>query len=137
MAEPTTFAMAITQAPRARASRTAPSVSAVSPLCETATTTSPGPLTGSRWRNSLARSPAQRGGDRPRLLEDLLQHEVRVAVLLGLRRAPGDGLDGAVHRLAPAIADLVAAGADLHHVAFLEEDNLSRLLQDGGHVGGD
>ena len=48
IAESTTLQMARTRQPRARASFTAASVSAVSPLCEMAMTRSPGPTTGSR-----------------------------------------------------------------------------------------
>ena len=151
MAESTTFEMASTRQPRARASFTAASVSAVSPLWEIATTRSPAPdhrvavaelarqidLAGNARRAldqeladeaGVVRGPAgeqhhppqvlhvdleplqvgvvgfepqpgpQRVGDGARLLVDLLEHEVRVAALLRLRRVPGDGLRRARRR---------------------------------------
>ncbi len=54
--EPMTVVTASTCAPRSRASRMAASVSAVSPDCEIPTTRSPGPITGLRYRYSLATS---------------------------------------------------------------------------------
>ncbi len=143
MAESTTLEIASTRAPRARASLTAASVSAVSPLWVMATTRSsradhriavaelagqidlagdarrpldqeladqPRVVRGAAGDEQDAPQPAridlepfevgvmrleqepaaQRVGDGARLLVDLLEHEVRVAALLGLRRVPGD-----------------------------------------------
>ena len=80
-------------------------------------------------------APAQGVGDGPRLLVDLLEHEVRVAALLGLRGVPVDGARLPLARLPLDVGDHRLAGGDRHHVPFVEEDHLAGVLEDGGHVG--
>ena len=75
--------------------------------------------------------------DRLRRLVDLLRHEVREATLLGLADIPLDldhfRLDGdAADR-----AHLRPQLADRHHLAFTQQQDLLRVRDHGGDIGGD
>ena len=84
-----------------------------------------------------AQAGPERVGDGLRLLVNLLEHEVRVAALLRLRRVPGDGLGRPVHRRAVEGGELDARGGDLGDVSLLEEDHLAGALEERRHVGGE
>ena len=73
---------------------------------------------------------AQGVGDGARLLVDLLEHEVRVAALLGLGGVPGDGARLPIARLPLDVGDHRLAGGDRHDVPFVEEDHLAGVLED-------
>ncbi len=190
MAEPTTLQIAYARPPRAFATFTAASVSAVSPDCEIARQRTRSETSGSRFRNSLASSTstgirrerldhepagearvprraarddddalerphvvlrqleaveddvalleggpaADRVGDRPGLLEDLLVHEVLVAILLRGHRAPLDLPRLAGDRLAVSPVDRDPARREHRELALLEVDHVARVLEDRGHV---
>src|SRR5213593_430312 len=142
-AEPTALVIVMIGQPLSRAALTAPMVSAVSPDWETATTSVSGPAMASRYRYSDARSasagkPASEGiGDGPRLLVDLLEHEVPVATLLGHDRIPHDSDRLALHRLIVERREHHAAGRDDGHLTVLEDHDVARVAQDRRDIGGD
>ena len=76
--------------------------------------------------------------DRLRLLEDLLEHEVAEAGLLGHGRAPVDGGYRFVKECAVVhTQNRVCAPAEHHHLAVVEEDHLAGEGQEGRDVRGD
>ena len=71
------------------------------------------------------------------LLVDLLQHEVIEAALFDLLEIPVDLVDLLVGRdVVDGLGDETVA-AHRHHLVVVEIDDLLRVLQDGGHVGGE
>ena len=86
----------------------------------------------------VLRNAAERGvADGAGLLVDFLEHEVLEAALFRHDRVPGDVLDLAVDRVAVEVGELHAALGDDGEVAVGEEKEVARVIQDGGHVGGD
>ena len=84
----------------------------------------------------LGRDPADDGLlQRARLLEDLLQHEVLVAGLLGHHRIPEDALRGLGDGPAAEVGERDAAARDDRHLLVAEEDDVARVAEDGRHVG--
>jgi hypothetical protein len=81
-------------------------------------------------------APAEGVLEGARLLEDLLQHEVLVAGLLGHGGRPVDALHGAVHRGTGHRGDRHAAGLEHGHLAVLHEQHVARVGQQRGHVAG-
>ena len=75
-----------------------------------------------------------RGG---RLLEDLLEHEVLVAGLLGHDRIPQHALRRLRDRPAEEVGELHAGARDDGHLFVAEEHDVARVAQDGGDVGRD
>ena len=75
-------------------------------------------------------------GDNAGLLEDLLEHEVAVATLLGGLHVPLDGHDLVAHggEIFDGI-DLVAPAVHSGHLPVLQEDDLAGVGQKGGNVG--
>ena len=85
-----------------------------------------------------ARDPArQRLPQRVGLLVDLLEHEVLIAALLGGLGRPLDRLGDALHRPALDVGYHDPVGPQVGDVALLEEDDLARVGQDRGDVGGE
>ncbi len=70
-------------------------------------------------------------------LADLLQHEVRVAALLGLGNVPVDVDDLGVHRLAVERGDLSAERGHRRHLALAQDQDLLGVRDDCRDVGGD
>ena len=89
-------------------------------------------------KDIVGRDPALPGfGQRPRLLVDLLEHEMAIVAFLGRRdRQPGL-LDLAFDDLAFAVENVVALRAHDHQVAFLEVDEIAGDRQQCCHIGGD
>ena len=85
----------------------------------------------------LVDAPAERFLDDVRLLEDLLEHEVLEAALLGRRSLPGDLPHFALDRFAVERGERVAVAAHFDDLALLEHDHLARVLQHRRDVGGD
>ena len=81
--------------------------------------------------------PQERVPHRPRLLVDLLEHEVAVAALLRLHRVPGDALGIALDGDARERRDPDARRRHRGDVAVLEEEEVARVGQQRGDVGGD
>ena len=75
--------------------------------------------------------------DRPRLLEDLLEHEVLVPGLLGHDRVPRDALRLARHRLPCRVEEPHAVGPQDGDLSVLEEDHVARVREDRRDVRGD
>ena len=71
---------------------------------------------------------------RPRLLEDLLQHEVLVAGLLGHDRVPRDPLRRLADGAAGEVGERDAPGRDHGHLFVAEEHDVARVIEDGGDV---
>ena len=69
-----------------------------------------------------------------RLLEDLLEHEVLVAGLLGHDRIPQDALRRFGDRPAEEIGERHARGGDDRHLLVAEEDDVARVAQNRGNV---
>ena len=82
-------------------------------------------------------APAHRVGGGARLLVDLLQHEVAVAALLGEDRIPLDADRGALDRRAVEMADLHSMARHHRQILVLEDDDVARVGEDGGDVGGE
>ena len=72
-----------------------------------------------------------RGG---RLLEDLLEHEVLVAGLLGHDRIPQHALRRLRDRPAEEVGELDAGARDDRHLLVAEEDDVARVAEDRGDV---
>ena len=68
---------------------------------------------------------------------DLLEHERRVAALLGRVLVPGHLLDIAVDGPAGDVGDLGAVGRDRHDLGVLEPEHVAGLAQERGNRGGD
>ena len=85
-----------------------------------------------------ARQPAaERVADRPRLLEDLLEHEVLEALLLGRERAPLDASFATASGLTFAVEQGHDPGRiEEHDVAVIEVDDRASVLEDRGHIRG-
>ncbi len=78
---------------------------------------------------------AQRVLDGPRLLVDLLEHEVLVAALLGLGGRPVDALGRTRdHRAVGDGGDGQAVAPEDGHLAVLQEDHVAGVREDGGDV---
>ncbi len=71
------------------------------------------------------------------LLEDLLEHEVLVAALLGGRHVPGDLHDVARDRRAVVRRQLVTVASDDDELALLQDDLFARVGQNRGRIRGD
>ena len=78
---------------------------------------------------------AQRVDDPCRLLEDLLEHEVLVALLLRADRIPRDSFARPLHRFTAAVEDLGAIDAQHGGVAVFEKHEVARVPEHGGNVG--
>ena len=74
---------------------------------------------------------------RGRLLEDLLEHEVLVAGLLGHDRIPQHALRGLGDRPAEEVGERHARARDDRHLLVAEEDDVARVAEDRRDVGGD
>ena len=72
-----------------------------------------------------------------RLLEDLLEHEVIEAALLDLIEIPVDSTYALPHALRIQIQDFVAVAGEHAHLAVVEIDYLTRVLQNGRDVARD
>ena len=72
-----------------------------------------------------------------RLLEDLLEHEMLVARLLGHDRIPEDALRRLGNRAAEEVGELDAGPRDDGHLLVAEEHDVARMHQDRGDVRGD
>ncbi len=81
--------------------------------------------------------PAQRVGERVRLLLDLLEHEVLVAALLGGGEVPVDRERFALGGLPVEVRDPVAVAVDHHELVLAEFDGLAGVLDEGRDVGRD
>src|SRR5687767_4289898 len=64
------------------------------------------------------------------LLEDLLEHEVRIAAALDLLELPRDLIDRSVLLKVVEIPQLVAVTCQDHHVAVIEIDHLAGVADD-------
>ena len=101
------------------------------------------PFEGKRQRfeedlAGLRQHPAREGvEDRPRLLVDLLQHEVAVAAFLRHRGGPVDPLRRVFPRLPPEVGDPHPRRRGDHHLPVLEEEHVPRVGQKRGQVGGE
>ena len=87
----------------------------------------------------LPRGVDERGdrhADRARLLVDFLEHEVRIAILLGVRGVPVDVHDTRQARASAERADTVAPRRQDGHLAVFEDLHVARVRQHRGHVGG-
>ena len=85
----------------------------------------------------LGRDPSEhRLLERAGLLEDLFQHEVLVAGLLGHHRIPEDALRGLGDRPPGEVGEGDAAARDDRHLGVPEEDDVAGVAEDGRHVGG-
>ena len=80
------------------------------------------------------RAPEHRLAGRPRLLEDLLQHEVPVAGLLRHHRVPVDALGVGGDRRAREIGVGHAAGGDDGHLAVAQEHDVPAVPENRGDV---
>jgi hypothetical protein len=76
-------------------------------------------------------------GHRGGLLEDLLEHEVRVAAALDLREIPVDALTGLSCSAESRSRMLVAVAREHGDFAIVEVDHLARVREDGRGVGGE
>ncbi len=76
-------------------------------------------------------------GNRPRLLMNLLEHEVPVAILFRHDRAPGDGLRRLLDRSPIERGNRHALRGKDHQLAIFEENHLLGVRQHGRNVGGD
>ena len=86
----------------------------------------------------LLRDAAERGvANGARLLVDFLEHEVLEAALFRHDRVPGDVLHLARHRVAVEVGELHAVGREDGHVAIGQEEDVARVVEDRGDVGGD
>ena len=81
--------------------------------------------------------PAQRVGQRLRLLLDLLEHEVLVAALFGGGQVPVDGERLGLGGVAVEVGDLVALAGDDDELVLAQLDGLAGVLDERGDVGGD
>ena len=81
-------------------------------------------------------APARGHADGGGLLEDLLEHEVRIAALLDLLEVPRDLVDRLVHVGVLEIAHGVAVTGEGDHLAVVEIDDPARMADDGGGVDG-
>ena len=85
----------------------------------------------------VLRNAAQsRIADGARLLVDFLEHEVLEAALFRHDRIPGHVLHLARDGLSVEVRELHAVGGNDGHVAVGEEENVPRVMEDGGNVGG-
>ena len=80
---------------------------------------------------------ADRVADRPRLLRDLLEHEVRVAALLGGLGVPRDRGALAPHRGAVETTQGGVVAGDDGHVPVFQNHDVARLAHERRDVGGD
>ena len=76
-------------------------------------------------------------GGGPRLLEDLLQHEMAIAALLGHDRIPQDAARRPLHRRPVEIGDLDPGAGDDRHVLVLQHHHVAGVGEDGRDVGGE
>ena len=74
---------------------------------------------------------------RQRLLENLLQHEVLEAGLLGHHRIPRHALRRFRARIAGEIAERDALPRDHRHLLIVQEHDVARVAEDRGDVRGD
>ena len=85
----------------------------------------------------LLRDAAQRGvANGARLLINFLEHEMLEAALFRHDRVPGHVLHLALDRLAVEVGELHAVGSDHRHVAVGQKENVARVIENRGHVGG-
>src|SRR5712692_3722794 len=78
----------------------------------------------------LERDAAAKGiGDSPRLLVDLFDHEVAVAVLAGRHRVPGDLFNRPPDGFSTSIHDAKLSGLDLRDFSILKKADSSRMVQ--------
>ena len=73
----------------------------------------------------------------PRLLPDLLEHEVLVAALFRLDRIPLNARHRALDRIAVKVGQLDAGQREDRHIAIGQKVDIARVVQHAGHVGGD
>jgi hypothetical protein len=84
----------------------------------------------------LAEPAEQRLADGLRLLVDLLEHEVLVALLLGRVDVPADRVAVRFGGGAVDVDDLDAVGADAGDLAVEERGDVAGVGDQRGHVGG-
>ena len=72
-----------------------------------------------------------------RLLENLLEHEVLVAALFGHHRIPRDALRRLGARPPSKSLNSTPAPRDHRHLPIVQEDDVARVAEDRGDVGGD
>src|ERR1035438_1613138 len=85
----------------------------------------------------IQRNAAQRGiANSPRLLPDLLQHEVLVATLFRLNRIPLNARDGALDGAAVKVGQFHAAQSKNRHIPVGKKINVARVMQNARNVGG-
>ena len=72
-----------------------------------------------------------------RLLEDFLEHEMRIAGLLGRDRIPQHALHDGRRRRADKISERDAVAGDDRHLFVAEVHDVTRVTQDGRRIGGD
>ena len=83
----------------------------------------------------LERDPAEhRVAHGVGLLEDLLQHEVRVAGFFGRDGVPGDPRRAALHGLSVESREPGAGRGDDGHLAVVEKNDVASVAEDGRHV---
>ena len=88
--------------------------------------------------SGVLRNAAQGGvADGAGLLVNFLEHEMLVSALFGHDRVPGDVLHRTGDGLAVEVGELHAFRSDDREVAIAEEEQIARVVKDGGHVGGD
>ncbi len=80
--------------------------------------------------------PAEAVGNRPRLLVDLLEHEVRIAPLLDRVEREGELVHLLRERHVVDRADVARARADHGQLAVVEVDDLVGVFHDRRGVGG-
>ena len=85
----------------------------------------------------LRHAAEDRLAGRGRLLEDLLQHEVLVAGLLGHDRIPQHALRRLGDRPPEEVGEGHARARDDRHLLVAEEHDIARVAEDRGNVGGD
>jgi hypothetical protein len=71
------------------------------------------------------------------LLVNLLEHEVLEPALLGHDRVPGDALGVRLDGVALEVRHAHRVLGEHGQLAVAEEEDVARVLEDGGHVGGD
>ncbi len=86
----------------------------------------------------ILRDASQRGvAHGAGLLVNLLEHEMLEAALFRHDRVPGDVLDLAVDGLAVEVGELHACRGDDGEIAVGEEEQVARVIEDCGNIGGD
>ena len=86
---------------------------------------------------AVHKSPSERVADDARLLVDLLQHEIGVAALFGQVKVPIDMRDARLDRTSRLIGVLDARSGHARVLAIPQDDDVTRGVDHGNHVGSD